>query len=386
MANSLARAGHRIFVVAGPAATALPVIDCEGVEVHRVSLTQAHYYLWRLRIRFAQLPKIIRRVEYQLAIALKIRELNSRHRVDVVEYADSYADGLFHRFFNRIPYVVKVHVPYWVLTQHYANETVPLIGRMERRFVRRADAILSPSRFLANETARRYRLAPTQVLVLANPIDTDFFAPGPTPADSSMIILFVGWQTKLKGVDVLAKSIPIVIESCPNARFVFIGNQAMGQEPGFKEKLTKTLEKSIRQGTVCFKEFTDNRNELALLYQTSALCVVPSRFDNFPYVCLEAMSCGRAVVASRVGGIPEIIDDGLTGLLVDAGDAEELADVLKKIVGNPDRLRAMGLAGRAKALKEFDAVKIATRTVEIYESSIKSFYAISTPNLRRTAN
>jgi glycosyltransferase involved in cell wall biosynthesis len=323
--------------------------------------------MWRLRIRFAQLPKIIKRLEYQLAVAMKVRELNSFHGLDVVEYADSYADGLFHRVFNRIPYVVKLHVPYWVLMQHHESETAGIIGRMEQSFIRGARAIVSPSRFLADETARRYGIARQHILVMPNPVDTSFFVPEAESRGSTMTILFVGWHTELKGVDVLAEAIPRVLQSCPNARFVLIGGDPPNNRISLKEQLTKTLEKQIRLGQVRFRAFTDDRHDLAALYQASALCVVPSRFDNFPYVCLEAMSCGRAVVASRVGGIPEVVDDGITGLLVKPGDADALAQGIATILADPARCRRMGEAGRKKVLEECEAAKIAIKNVATYQ-------------------
>lgn len=370
MADSLSRAGHRVFVVAAPAPKAPSVILSKGVEVHRLSLTNVHYYAWRLGIRLAQLPKIIKRLEYQLAVARKVRELNARHDLDIVEYADSYADGFFHRLLNRIPYVVKLHVPYWVLMQHRKNETAGIIGRMERSFVRRASAIVSPSRFLANESSRRYRIATERIAILPNPVDTSLFSPGPESARSTMTVLFVGWHTELKGVDVLGEAIPKVIESYPNVRFLLVGGDVGGppaQETSLKERLTQTLAQQILLGQVTFGAFTDDRSELASLYRASALCVVPSRFDNFPYVCLEAMACGCAVVASRVGGLPEIVDEGITGLLISPGDANALAQAIKTILAEPARGRRMGEAGRRKVLSECEATKIATRNVATYQ-------------------
>jgi glycosyltransferase involved in cell wall biosynthesis len=370
MADSLARAGHRVFVVASPAPKAPAVVLSEGVEVHRLSLTNLHYYTWRLGIRLAQLPKIIKRLEYQLAVARKIRELNSRHDLDIVEYADSYADGFFHRLLNRMPYVVKLHVPYWVLMQHHKNETAGIIGRMERSFVRRANAIVSPSRFLADESSRRYRIEPERIEVLPNPVDTSLFAPGLESARSTMTVLFVGWHTELKGVDVLGEAIPKVIESYPNVRFVLVGGEVGGppaQENSLKARLTKTLAQQILLGQVRFGEFTDDRSELASFYRASTLCVVPSRFDNFPYVCLEAMACGCAVVASHVGGLPEMVDEGITGSLVKPGDANALAQAIGTILADPARGRRMGAAGRSKVLAECEATKIAARTVATYQ-------------------
>jgi len=91
-------------------------------------------------------------------------------------------------------------------------------------------------------------------------------------------------------------------------------------------------------------------------------------------VNLEAMACETAVVASRVGGIPEVVDDGRTGLLVDytpddpQGFEQRFAEAVDSLAADRDRTRTMGLAGRARAVEEFGWDAVATRTVELYSS------------------
>jgi len=101
-------------------------------------------------------------------------------------------------------------------------------------------------------------------------------------------------------------------------------------------------------------------------------------YEPLGIVNLEAMACGTAVVASDVGGIPEVVDDGVTGLLVhydETGAAAfeaGLAARINELIGDPDRAEAMGRAGRARAVGEFGWAAIAGRTVEIYEACRRS--------------
>jgi len=110
---------------------------------------------------------------------------------------------------------------------------------------------------------------------------------------------------------------------------------------------------------------------------THATCFVcPSVYEPLGIVNLEAMACGTAVVASRVGGIPEVVTDGATGLLVDldaAGEQDEgfevgLAEAVASLVGDPARARAMGEAGRVRAVADFAWAAIARRTADLYAS------------------
>jgi starch synthase len=93
---------------------------------------------------------------------------------------------------------------------------------------------------------------------------------------------------------------------------------------------------------------------------------IPSIYEPLGIVNLEAMACGTAVVGSRTGGIPEVVDDGETGLLVPAGEPEPLAAALNTLLSDPARAAAMGQAGRKRAVAEFGWPAIAAQTADLY--------------------
>ncbi len=115
------------------------------------------------------------------------------------------------------------------------------------------------------------------------------------------------------------------------------------------------------------------RPEVIQLLTRAAAFVCPSVYEPLGIVNLEAMACGTPVVASRVGGIPEVVDDGRTGILVDAGDGFEagLARALDTVLGDPDTGRRMGEAGRLRAVGEFGWDAVARRTAALYEEILK---------------
>jgi starch synthase len=116
------------------------------------------------------------------------------------------------------------------------------------------------------------------------------------------------------------------------------------------------------------------RPELLQLLTAADVFICPSIYEPQGIVNLEAMACETAVVASRVGGIPDVVVEGETGLLVDydpadeAGFAEGLAAATNALIADPDRATAMGLAGRQRAVSEYGWASIAERTVRLYES------------------
>jgi starch synthase len=113
------------------------------------------------------------------------------------------------------------------------------------------------------------------------------------------------------------------------------------------------------------------KTEVIQLLSHASLFACPSVYEPLGIVNLEAMACGAAVVASRVGGIPEVVDDGVTGLLVPPDDPSALAAAMNAVLTDPKRAAAMGRAGRERAVTEFGWAAIARQTVDLYESVVR---------------
>jgi glycosyltransferase involved in cell wall biosynthesis len=114
--------------------------------------------------------------------------------------------------------------------------------------------------------------------------------------------------------------------------------------------------------------FLDWRTDAANILADIDLLVVPSRWEGFGLVTLEAMAMGKPVVASRVSALPEIVVPGETGLLLTPGSVEELADAIMKILSDPKHAAHMGCAGKERVRKEFPVERMARRTAELYRS------------------
>jgi alpha-maltose-1-phosphate synthase len=110
------------------------------------------------------------------------------------------------------------------------------------------------------------------------------------------------------------------------------------------------------------------KTEVIQLLSHATVFVCPSVYEPLGIVNLEAMACGTAVVASRVGGIPEVVLEGETGLLVPPADPGALADAVNELVADPDRAAAMGETGRRRAVERFSWRAIAEQTLELYRS------------------
>jgi starch synthase len=214
--------------------------------------------------------------------------------------------------------------------------------------------------------------------VIHNGIDTSLYRPseasgvaaryGIDPDRPSAI--FVGRVTRQKGVTHLLRA---AAAFDPDVQLILCAGAADTPELGNEiQELVSSLQKS-RTG-VFWIEAMLPRPELIELLTAATVFACPSIYEPLGIVNLEAMACETAVVASAVGGIPEVVDDGVTGLLVDySPDAVEafeagLADAINALTRDPSRARGMGLAGRERATREFSWSTIAGRTVELYAS------------------
>lgn len=173
-------------------------------------------------------------------------------------------------------------------------------------------------------------------------------------------ILFIGMLREVKGVDILINSIPKIKKVTPIKLFI------LGSGP--QENKLKSLIKELKiEEDVKFLGYISGDEKYSYLKSTN-IFVLPSRFEPFGIVLLEAMACGKPVVASNVGGIPYIVEDGKTGLLFELGNVEDLTEKVITLLKDKELRDKMGNAGRERA-KEFTWDKVAERTFQIYQKT-----------------
>ena len=204
--------------------------------------------------------------------------------------------------------------------------------------------------------AKHYRLFP-----IRNAIGEHFFVVQPRPRERNLI-LAIGHVYRLKGQDVLLKALLRLKQRGVMARATIIG-------PASPSEYLSMLQKFVRDNglTVEFTGFLSPEQALSHLQQC-ALLVLPSRFDTSPMVIAEAMATGTPVIASRVAGLPHMIAEGETGLLVEPENDGELADKIQYLLENEDVRCCFGEAGRKYALENHHPDRVAQLTHAAYEA------------------
>jgi starch synthase len=241
----------------------------------------------------------------------------------------------------------------------------------ERTSATSAAAVVAVSEGMRADILTAYpEISPERIRVIRNGIDTSEYQPDPHTDvldrygidPSRPYVIFVGRITRQKGVPVLLHAAAGLI---PEAQLVLCAGQADTAE--LQAEVTELVDglRGSRSGTSWIPEMLPKAEVIQLLTH-AAVFACPSVYEPLGIVNLEAMACGTAVVGSRTGGIPEVVAEGETGLLVPPGDPEALAAALNVVLGDADLAQAMGQAGRKRAIAEFGWAAIAAQTAELY--------------------
>lgn len=281
-----------------------------------------------------------------------------------------------------IPHVVTAHSlePHRPWKREQLGGGYNVSSWSERNAIENADAVIAVSAGMKSSILDVYpNVDPDKVHVVLNGIDTQLWQPREAEFLDKLgvdrnrpIVAFVGRITRQKGVAHLLKA---AADFDPDVQLVLCAGAPDTPEI---EAETKSLVEGLqaqRDGVYWVREML-SRTDIQQIYSGADIFVCPSIYEPLGIVNLEAMACGTAVVASDVGGIPEVVVDGETGTLVHYDEQVPaefeagIAAAVNRLVGDADTLRAWGAAGRKRAEEKFSWATIAAQTVDIYRSLI----------------
>jgi len=370
----LAQRGHDVHVfTAGPDETR---VDRDGVSVHFVGGTTFADFGARAVEPFA-------------------RE-HARQAFAVIESPDYGADGFASaRSCRTAALVVRLHTPRFLFSGIEAASRERRAGlrglirrlrhgapdRDQPRFyskesdveysqARTADLLLSPSQDLAQRVGRVWQLPPQAFGTV----------PYPFPAPTALLkipvrhagsgrILFLGRLEERKGLDTLTAALADVLAAEPTTRVDFVGricpHPATGQpyDDWIRNRLTKHHSRLAFHGP-------QPNSRLPDFFSQADICVLPSLYDNFPVVCLEAMAAGCAIIGSTMGGMGEQLDRGQCGVLADPEDAPAWARAMRELLHNPTRRMELGSRARERVQRVYSPDTVGRLHEQAYQAAM----------------
>lgn len=368
----LASSGASVEVFAAGLPTEEPA-NAFGIEVHRIDAKD------RAAFREQVLPVFTER--------------HSMASFDLVESPEIGAEGArIAAAFPEVAVISKLHTPSYLVNA--IGQTSPTLqerlrfrfGALRRgrwaglrqepyireqdpewQFTRNADGIDAPSQAIADRLTADWHLDRQRISVFPCPFRPDPALLELPILDQVRTIGFLGRLEARKGVVELAWAIPRILQQAPQLQFRFLGPswpyRNSDMESWIRHHCRSVLDRIVFVGAVA-------REQLAVELARCDGIVLPSRWENFPFACWEAMASGRAVIGSSAGGMADVIEPGVSGLLVPPHSPEAIAAAVLSLVNHPERVAQLGAAGRQRVLEHLAPERILPLQVASYERAI----------------
>ncbi len=370
MAKGLFELGHTVHVLTHGKQAGVSYYD--GAYVHRVPYRLDRY------LHLRHLYKVHHLLNYSHAVFERLQRLLLNDDIQLADTPVWQVDGFVTAVSGLLPVVVRPQTAQRQIGQieRDLDDDTRLVGEMEETLLRQADFIAANSEATTRALQSVYGLAagsaPLQVIPHGiEPVSETEARPFRLAAPSpTLSVLYVGRLEKRKGILDLFAAIAAVRRQVANVRFVVAGVDNSGSD-GFRRKtgmdypayFARTYPECVAQVTFLGAV---SEEKLRSLYQSCDLFVAPSVYESFGLIYLEAMNYAKPVIGCRAGGIPEVVEEGVCGRLVDPQSPEQLAEALVALLKSPTLLYEYGVAGRQRLLDRFTHLHMARGFVQIY--------------------
>lgn len=354
------------FNIGGPGKGLIQFLRCGGNDLCDpviVSFNKKSFKNWpfgdaigRLNVKF---EFIMQKMTYDPLLIPKTYRLVSKYNIQVLQSHGYKAHLLFFilKYVTGLPWVAYVHG--WTAE----NWKIKLYNMIDKFLFRFADRIVVVSSDLAGQLNPKW-IDPKKVITVKNAIEPLVCTQNKnirdtySLAENDLLIGVIGRFSPEKGQLDFVEAMAIVIKKIKNVKALLVGD---GQQKQLLQMKANDL--NISNHII----FTGFQDDVAPFYDVVDLIVLPSLSEGMPNVALEAMVFGKPVVATDVGGVPEVVIDGVTGKLVPAQNPERLAEAILAVLEDRKLLEQYGGEGKKRVLEEFDPYKRAQQMVNVYE-------------------
>lgn len=376
LSHALVEKGHSVHVV------------CQGLERSndyvngRVSIHRIVHKNILEHKRFFK--EVALRLEYSLTVYQKVKELIKEFSIEIVEGPNSSGEAFFLTLFRKqVPIVTRLHTPFWE-----TMECLRWKSNLDRRLTCWIeDAVIMRSDLITCSTKAHTRIISEKMGINLNngvaliPLgtelpDLDKKLYGNNTLFPEPMVLFIGRLERRKGIHTLIEAIPLIMQEISCVHFVVIGRDTYVDEDvvafqgsdknSFKSALIRKLPEGFRK-YVHFLGYVSAEDVPRYLYHCDVF-VAPSLYESFGQVYIEAMSYEKPVVGCKTGGVPEVVEDRKTGLLVEPDNPAQLADAVIRLLKDKDYAITMGIAGRRSVEEKFTREKMTEKTLKAYEA------------------
>jgi glycogen(starch) synthase len=361
LAHGLCALGHEVHVLTA----GLPSATVQDGPV-RVHWTRADY--------FPIVERLLPGSGMCYYIGQTMKRLVGDHGLEVVEFANHEGTGLWYSMRRQAPLVVRLHTSSFEaghINGNIADREVRWDVRRERWLALAADRLVTHSEAHRQRMAAELAIDSRRIAVVPHGISIDRSFERAPRASGELTVVFLGRMENRKGTIDLLKAAPEVLREVPETRFILIGADRPHCPGGrtHARYIDDEFPGEVRSRITLAGRLPDE--EVSRWLQTADLFVAPSLYESFGLVFLEAMRWGTPVVGTTAGGIPEVVEDGESGVLVPPSRPGELARAIVGLLRNEDRRRRIGEAGRRRVETVFSVDRMARQAAELYALTIE---------------
>ncbi|MBD2297305.1 glycosyltransferase family 4 protein [Nostoc sp. FACHB-190] len=384
IAKMLTQRGHLVEVFAcSPYRSGTHIED--GIKIHRIleeNRTNRRNFSGRIGKVFAERHTIVHfdvvegaeagahtkgSLEINPDIPLVIKLHTPTFMIDEINYVEPSLQMKIRRFFGALRRGQK--------PKPFFHELYNINTDIERLHTLEADEITTPSKALGEKLIAEWQLPSEKVFHIPNPyIPSEELLNIPVETQTD-VVTFIGRLELRKGVLELTQAIPNILQQYPKAKFRFVGALWPSPQPGLD--MRRYIEKQLKRYSNSL-EFTGPipLDSIPSILATTDVCVFPSRWENFPNVCLEAMVAARGVVGSNAGGMFDMLDSGKAGLLVPPHAPDKIAEAVVELLKNPKLRMQLGRVARDRVLSEYNLERIGALQEASYIRAIERRQAL----------
>lgn len=359
LSKGLVALGHTVHVIS-PTQQPSYGVEREGkLFIHRLPKKT-------LPIIEAHLPGI--RWSYQLY--LLIRKIQQKTPFDVIEFPNWEASGVISQLLLKIPTVVRLHTPFFETLGLDSDEVTfgdKIVCRFEQWSCNQANQLIASTRCHAQSIVDEYGINITDIYILPLGImDKNNVTSKKNSVSNNFKILYVSRLENRKGTLAFLQSIPLIYQQCPNIQIDIIGSDRAHAPGGIKFQRYFNQHFPKLASVVTFHGFV-NDQALDGFYKNADLFVVPSVYESFGLIYVEAMMYSLPSIATKGGGIPEVITDGVDGFVTEINSSQEISERVIDFIGDEVLLKTMGLAARKSFETKFDYLIMSRNTELVYQ-------------------
>lgn len=377
MSRGLFERGHTVHVITHGDIHNVKYFD--GAYVHKIPNSLKRYERYRHQLN------LYGTLNYSHNVYDKVRQLILNDGIQIVDSPLWQYEGLVTLQSGLLPVVIRLVTGSRQVSDIHSRHVTEfsIMGDLEQTFIEKADYLLPNTKATLNAIQKVYDIqsAESRCEIIPYgiiPAPDDLARPfNPDAEDRPIKVLFVGRLEKRKGILDLFEAIPQVLKQRQDVQFIITGADN-SENDGFRIKSGMDYPTYFSNH---FKDYLSNVKFMGMvsdevlqnLYQSCDLFVAPSLYESFGLIYLEAMNFAKPVIGCNAGGIPEVIDHGETGIIVEPNAPKALAEAIISLLNSPGKLRDMGLTGRAQILDRFSYLRMAKDFETIYRQVIHTY-------------